>query len=144
MRAKILVGKYYLLDNVLVKVLKFTPKFNSVKIKKFDHFNEVEMEADVFEMSAAPMYSMKDATRIIGRSANTIQRYEREGLLPGARKWILNKGGQKPLRFYSEADLSHLTYFFATRNRPGQRRDGHHWKLNRREIREILDMRLKK
>jgi hypothetical protein len=139
-QAKITKNRYYLNTNgALVRVIHINKKDNRVALYRYDLFKQEDIEFDTAPFYLTPIYKIGAVAKMLNRSTETIRKYERQGLIPKASQYPLNKEGTASVRVYSVKDVGDLVEFFATRSSAG--RTSHISKINQRDVMQGLEAR---
>lgn len=125
--AKIREGKYYQLrSGPLVKVVRILEDQNKVIYYRFDVFENEALDLTLAPQILNPMFRIGEVARIVRRSRETIRKYEWEGKIAKATKYVLDPNGNSTARFYTTPEVYEIMDFFAGQRPVGRppKKDG--------------------
>ena len=141
-KTKILKDKYYFQRDVLVKITSINQKENRVVVFRYDTFSLAYMEYDTSHLFLRPAFMINDVAKMLNRQANTLRKYEKQGLTSPAKQYTMTASGVSR-RFYTTEDVLELADFFAMRNPVGRPTNRPNLsKIDRYQLNERLKMRL--
>jgi hypothetical protein len=141
--AKILKNKLYLMPSGnLARVVLVDHSKNIVTVYNYHSRRNEIVEFNLAPRLLDPVFKIGEAARMLGRSPETLRRYEGLGKIKEARK--VKIGPRNSMRIYSHDDIEELADFFSEQvvGRPSKdARMGR--SVNRREISNYYKTRFK-
>lgn len=137
-------GRWYLTPSRhLLKILRFDFEKSNVIVHDYTmHQNDV-YSIEVAPSLFTPAFRIGEVARMIGRSKDTLRKYEREGLIPKVNQYPLTSDGAASMRVYTFSGVADLVEFFERRPNPGRPAKKHYDAVNKSEVKAYLNSRFK-
>lgn len=114
---KLIQNKFYLYSGSIVKIKRINRSGNKIFIQSLKNNKTVLIPYQQNELLLKRIYTVGEVAKIVERRPDTIRKYEKRGLIPGAQKFGDEYTGYSSWRYYSEEAVYEMVEFFGSRNR---------------------------
>ena len=119
LETKIVINKFYIYSNTIVKVKKITKNLNKILVTDLTSKQEMVMPYEGAELIMHRIYTIGEVAKIVEKRSDTIRKYEKKGLIPSGKKFSESCESYKNWRYYDREDVYNMVSFFNGRT-PGR------------------------